>query len=358
MAHSALVGKFLSQFIPNFCQKGGQTSSGRSLDSRYIPKNLGYAIIGLMWMRFNLGLLGSVLAALSAILIFARHQPAQTPLIYFTSNRSGMEQIYRMKPDGSQVQQLTKGNHHHLLDISPDGTLLISNSFQIYWGHSLGNLKTFAIQTRDAHLWGEDRLLVESGYLGFVWFELRSEIFYPADFPDGEIPVLAPDQQGWVMGVLKDYFYHLSVDGRLITQGIHQNLSPSWSQDGEWITFSSDETGDYELYKIRPDGSERTRLSDSSGWDGNAQWSPNGEWIAFNSNRNGESDIYLMRPDGTELHRLTDSPAIDMFPFWIPPQERSWQALPLLMLALLLFNYALFTKHINQFFHQIRRHPP
>ena len=37
--------------------------------------------------------------------------------------------------------------------------------------------------------------------------------------------------------------------------GLPVPASPAWSADGEWIYFPSAEDGDWDIYRIRPDGS-------------------------------------------------------------------------------------------------------
>lgn len=47
-------------------------------------------------------------------------------------------------------------------------------------------------------------------------------------------------------------------------------------------------------------------------------WSPDGQWIAFHSDRDGDFDIYIVRPDGSDLRQLTDNDDNDMEPSWSP----------------------------------------
>jgi len=50
---------------------------------------------------------------------------------------------------------------------------------------------------------------------------------------------------------------------------------------------------------------------------GTLDWSPDGEWIAYSSDRDGDWDIYLIRPDGSEEHNLTgDWPSNEVMPVW------------------------------------------
>ena len=46
----------------------------------------------------------------------------------------------------------------------------------------------------------------------------------------------------------------------------------------------------------------------------NPAWSPDGAWITFESRREGGADIWVMRPDGTEQTRLTSGAGDETHP--------------------------------------------
>ena len=54
--------------------------------------------------------------------------------------------------------------------------------------------------------------------------------------------------------------------------------------------FTTDRDGDFELYTVRPDGTGLRRLTDSPGNDAHSIWSDDGEWIGFSSGRKGFKD--------------------------------------------------------------------
>jgi len=49
---------------------------------------------------------------------------------------------------------------------------------------------------------------------------------------------------------------------------------------------------------------------------GRTVWPPDGTRIAFASNRDGDWDIYTMRPDGTDVRQLTMNEDLDEYPTW------------------------------------------
>jgi Tol biopolymer transport system component len=88
------------------------------------------------------------------------------------------------------------------------------------------------------------------------------------------------------------------------------------------IAFTSNRTGDFEIYAMNADGSGVTRLTDARGEDREPAWSPDGTKIVFVSyggTAEGSSgDIMLMNADGTGLTNLTRFSGLDDEPAWSP----------------------------------------
>jgi WD40-like Beta Propeller Repeat len=88
------------------------------------------------------------------------------------------------------------------------------------------------------------------------------------------------------------------------------------------IVFNSSRDGNSEIYVMRQDGSNQTRLTNNTFLDFAPVWSPDGSKIAFTSVRNGNWDIYVMNADGSGESRLTSDPAIDLEPAWSPDRSK------------------------------------
>ena len=120
--------------------------------------------------------------------------------------------------------------------------------------------------------------------------------------------------------------YLIRADGHDITRLTNQSSSDfdiSWSPDGRRLAFVSvPENGGYEVHIMNLDNGSRTTLAGGRVQDWVPAWSPDGKWIAYASKRN-QFDIYLIRPDGEDEVNLSNDPGVANYaPTWSPDSTR------------------------------------
>ena len=97
------------------------------------------------------------------------------------------------------------------------------------------------------------------------------------------------------------------------------DYSPTYSRDGQWITFTSERDGQAEIYRVHPDGSDLQRLTEHAAFDDQAALSPDGKTLAFVSTRDGgTANIWLMDLASKKTTNLTASRSGHFRPSWSP----------------------------------------
>ncbi|TML01241.1 MAG: hypothetical protein E6G40_03580, partial [Actinobacteria bacterium] len=71
---------------------------------------------------------------------------------------------------------------------------------------------------------------------------------------------------------------------------------------------------------MNADGSGQADLSNDSASDSQPAWSPDGTKVAFTSNRTGNNDVWVMNADGSGQADLSKDPAPDSDPIFAPDQ--------------------------------------
>jgi TolB protein len=95
---------------------------------------------------------------------------------------------------------------------------------------------------------------------------------------------------------------------------------PAWSDDGTTVVFASNKDGQIDLYTMKADGSNLTRLTQTPADEGAAGWSPDGKRIAFVTFADpGGGTVWVMNADGTNATEIyKDANAFIGFDEWSP----------------------------------------
>ncbi len=107
-----------------------------------------------------------------------------------------------------------------------------------------------------------------------------------------------------------------------LTSNSADDLDPAWSPDGKKIAFISNRDGNFEIYVMNADGSTQTRLTNTAGDEFDVVWAPSGAKLAFSSDREGDYEVYTMNADGSVQTNVTNNSADDAFPTWSPDSAK------------------------------------
>jgi Tol biopolymer transport system component len=102
-------------------------------------------------------------------------------------------------------------------------------------------------------------------------------------------------------------------NARQITSAPGWAAEPSFSPDGTLVAYSSNASGNSDIWVVDPDGGEPLRVSDGAAEDRRPTWFPDGRFLAFVSIRSGVASVWKVSRLGGSASLLienADMPAI------------------------------------------------
>jgi tricorn protease len=263
--------------------------------------------------------------------------------IYFTSDRSGTNNLYSASPDGSGLTELTNSTVWDVRWPSADaaGRIVYEQDGELHVFDTHGNTdRKLDITVPDDQLaarphhasvarYIEDAALSPGGARAL--FTARGDIFTgPIEHgatrnlthssnahdkaarwsPDGRKIAFISDMSG------EEELYLIDQDGsgrpeRLTTDGSMMRYAPVWSPDSRYLAFA-DKAG--RLWLLEVATKRLTQVaSDSSGNLRDQSWSPDSRWLAFSlSHANGMRTVQIWSVADHGLHEVT-SPMFDSY---------------------------------------------
>jgi TolB protein len=181
---------------------------------------------------------------------------------------------------------------------TPDGKTLIYNSG--------GKLYNFDLETRSATILNTD-------------FADKNNNDHVLTFDGKQIGISHSPQESKGQSVV----YSVAVTG-----GVPKRItekSPSyfhgWSPDSQFMLYTGERNGDFDIYKISKDGGKEVQLTSAKGLDDGSEYSPDGKYIYFCSTRTGRMQVWRMEPDGKNQIQLTFDDMNNWFPHVSPDNK-------------------------------------
>jgi TolB protein len=103
-----------------------------------------------------------------------------------------------------------------------------------------------------------------------------------------------------------------------ITKGNYPHLSPSFSADGKYVTYTSYEAGNPDLYIYDIASGTHRKLSGYKGINSGGNFAPSGKLLAFTGSINGDADIYTVMPGGSSRKPFIGGAGLDVDPSFSP----------------------------------------
>jgi Tol biopolymer transport system component len=239
--------------------------------------------------------------------------------VVFSADRTGNQEIYVMRADGSGVRRLT-------LDLS----------FDSWWARISPDRRRILFYRTPVGAPGQDYSQTSLWVMNADGSDQRLlrptrtdgwDLQGHADWsPNGrEIVMFGGPKQNTQLFVTDDEGRNL----RAVTKRAGMSLDPSWSPDGQTLAFvgcagSICFEKDYEVFTIAASGGDAKQLTSNGIRDHDPYFSPDGRRIAWiaetepNAYKPGVGvwNIFVMNRDGTDQRNLTNDREISSVPRW------------------------------------------
>lgn len=181
--------------------------------------------------------------------------------IAFRTNRGGMDEVFIMRPDGTEQQPAPDAVRAKFDELTRVNSFTADNTRELFVG-------------------------------------------VPDGRSDANIYMRTTDANG---GVRDDMQTDLPGD----------DYEPAWAPAGDHFAFVSNATGNDEIWVAWGPGDLRQLTFNEWEWDKHPTWSPDGVEIAFYSNRTGQRQIWVMNAEGAGQRNISQNMYEDWDPIWI-----------------------------------------
>ncbi|MBK8556459.1 MAG: PD40 domain-containing protein [Lewinellaceae bacterium] len=273
------------------------------------------------------------------------------PLSALAQHGTAAEQPAAPETHLKNIRQITFGGDNAEAYWSFDGKWLSFQSNNKAWGLECDQIFALPVK-KAAKTKGYHPAMVSTGKgrtTCAYFMPNGKEILYASTHAGGDHCPPTPDlRQGgkYLWSVYDSYdIYVANKKGKIVRQLTN---SPGYdaeavvSPKGDKIVFTSDRTGDLELWTMNIDGSNQRQVTFGLGYDGGAFFSPDGTKLVFRASRPTsdedvkeykellaeglvaptEMEIYTCNVDGSNLHQVTHLGKANWAPYFHPSGKK------------------------------------
>jgi len=249
------------------------------------------------------------------------------------------------------IRQLTFGGDNAEAYFSPDGTKLSFQSNYNAWGHSCDQIHMMDIEkaandsTYKAPLISTGKGRTTCSY----FMPNNSDVLYASTHEWGDdcppLPAARADRK-YLWQVLPSYdIFVADKNGSIVqklTDHVGYDAEATLSPKRDRIVFTSDRSGDLELWTMKTDGTDLIQITNELGYDGGAFYSPNGEMLVYRASRPQtdsakkeykellaqglvaptDMEIFTCNTDGSNVQQITHLGKANWAPFFHPSQKK------------------------------------
>ena len=227
------------------------------------------------------------------------------------------------------VRQLTSDGRNGQPYFSPDGKQIVFQSIR-------GDSPYYQIYVMNADGSSQRRVSSGRGKTTCGWFvgagvTFASTHLDPKAFSPGKDEPPPPAPRGarylWDFDPMMDVFWVPSSRGaeQRLTDTPGYDAEASWSWDEKQMVFTSERSGDLEIWVQDRGGKHARRITWATGYDGGPFFSPDGRRIVFRGFRDPRgraAEIYVVGSDGSGERQLTNLGAVSWAPIFHPDGKR------------------------------------
>jgi len=93
---------------------------------------------------------------------------------------------------------------------------------------------------------------------------------------------------------------------RWLTRGISSDRQPAYSPDSKWVLFSSNRSGNLDLWASSTETENVRRITDDAAEDWDPAFTPDGKNVLWSSSRGGHFEIWTADTDGSNPRQITN----------------------------------------------------